>query len=480
MWIGLAHINEREFVVLMRKIHEREIVQAQEAYRQLIATSPEGKVQIREVQELLKILGYLTPKAPIVEAAEGAGIYRLQNESISFEDFYLMLEVFRSREGFSRAESKSIKLVFDAHDKDKDGELTHLELGRALRQLGYVANGNMQQKLVAEVDIDGSGSIDWSEMLKLIRKFNEWDVQKSRKEFDVQVAMSSGTAGESPEAPVPRTLTDRQMRRAMVRLGIRESGSSSSSESDADENSKQRAKQGWRRTTTVVQKALRKEKRYDIWAFIAMSSRFSFKTRAFMKKTYGISPAELAHLKACFGEYDKDGSGEISDKELRLLLESIFPQLATSKESRPQLVRLLDKADSDRSGTLNFHDFLRLVNQCHDLKEQERLQKEQKAIRETGFAPEEVQGFRELFMGDVERLLLSFDDLKEMMSGVVPLGHKNSLELEAVFKPIASQTDAGQSADFSDFLHIMRRLLDTNFAGLEEHARRAATTARHE
>lgn len=479
---GSFTINEREFIVLMRKVHEIMIARSRSAFQK---EAKGARCEIRGVHEVLKTLGYLTTKRAIVEAAEDAGISILQSQGIVFDDFWSLLEVFRSREGFTRAEAQGIQSVFNANDADGDGELTVVELAKVLRQLGYVTNCNVQQKLVSEVDIDGSGSIDLNELMKLVRKFNEWEVQKSRTEFEKELTMSqSGTTGESP---IKRTLTAGQMRRALTRLGFHERGASSSeSETDEDDDSGRgrNAKQIKRRFQRTVSmhstKSAKKEKRYDIWAFVATANSHNLKRRLFRQETSGIDNAEMENLRAIFDKYDEDSSGEICDKELRVMLENLFPQLATSKESRPHLVRLLKEADETGSGTLDFDDFVRLVNKCHDLRDKELLEREKKAIRDTGFAPEEVQGFRELFMGDVERIHLSFDDLKEMLSSVVPLGHANSKKLEAVAKSLASHDDTGLKVEFPEYLRIMRHLLDTNFAGIEEHARRAAATARTE
>jgi hypothetical protein len=57
------------------------------------------------------------------------------------------------------------------------------------------------------------------------------------------------------------------------------------------------------------------------------------------------------------------------------------------------------------------------------------------------------------------------EELHELLSDTIPLGHKNSAELAEAYSETAA-TGYGGKMYFAEFLLLMRRLLDRNFAGI--------------
>merc|ERR1740138_1642152 len=138
-------------------------------------------------------------------------------------------------------------------------------------------------------------------------------------------------------------------------------------------------------------------------------------------------------MKECFASYDDDGSGDISSKELIRLIEDMFPAMAHDPGFRPKLAQLMTEIDADGSGSLDFQDFLRLMQQLQELKMQERIAKEHKASQESRFTSKEVEEFRELFLaGDEGSGLLHFQMLQHMLGSLCPLGDKNLAELTGI------------------------------------------------
>merc|ERR1711933_345157 len=124
---------------------------------------------------------------------------------------------------------------------------------------------------------------------------------------------------------------------------------------------------------------------------------FRTKGREFYQANYGFSAPGLQELKRIFNHYDLDGSGDIGNHEMIQLIEDTFPDMAHDKAMRPKLLQILKKADSDNSGYLNFKDFMRLMQLPRELKNEERVKKEQNAVKATMFKPHEVEDFREFF-----------------------------------------------------------------------------------
>jgi len=86
-------------------------------------------------------------------------------------------------------------------------------------------------------------------------------------------------------------------------------------------------------------------------------------------------------------------------------------------------------------------------------------------VEETHFAMTEVSEFRSIFLertrGDP---MMSLNHFKELMSPVCPMGDKNSHAISGMWREACG--DVTKMCDFPDFLILMRRMLDMNFANM--------------
>merc|ERR1711924_505913 len=72
---------------------------------------------------------------------------------------------------------------FSLFDKDGDGTITTKELGTVMRSLGQNPTEAELQDMINEVDVDGSGPIDFPEFLNLMaRKMKDTDSEEEIKE----------------------------------------------------------------------------------------------------------------------------------------------------------------------------------------------------------------------------------------------------------------------------------------------------------
>tara|TARA_B110001450_G_C17343914_1_gene368632 strand:+ start:94 stop:543 length:450 start_codon:yes stop_codon:yes gene_type:complete len=92
-------------------------------------------------------------------------------------------------ENLSEEQIAEFKEAFSLFDKDGDQTITTKELGTVMRSLGQNPTEAELQDMINEVDVDGNGTIDFSEFLSLMaRKMKDTDTEEelveSFKVFD--------------------------------------------------------------------------------------------------------------------------------------------------------------------------------------------------------------------------------------------------------------------------------------------------------
>ncbi|KZV18640.1 hypothetical protein F511_03534 [Dorcoceras hygrometricum] len=63
---------------------------------------------------------------------------------------------------------KQLKDIFDRFDMDQDGSLTQLELAALLRSLGLKPTGDQLHAMLANMDANGNGAIEFDELVGAI------------------------------------------------------------------------------------------------------------------------------------------------------------------------------------------------------------------------------------------------------------------------------------------------------------------------
>ncbi|CAK9018320.1 unnamed protein product [Durusdinium trenchii] len=205
--------------------------------------------------------------------------------------------------------------------------------------------------------------------------------------------------------------------------------------------------------------------------FIPWAIRVRESQRDQVRNQHGFGKEEVQSFREDFQAYARGNA--IRPLDLRRLLTEKFPMLADKsamKDNRAKLSEVL--ADK---GPVKLLEFLALARICHDIIELDKLKKERDTIQTTGFSAAEVDEFRGLFMEQATssglpgsfRNRIVFSELKALLKNVIPLGDNNVQELKKHIRIVRKH--AGEdSVNFTEFLHLMRSMLDSNFAGIAE------------
>merc|ERR1712100_750440 len=136
-------------------------------------------VEFEKVPALFERLRFLTASPQILqEIADVAHIG--STGSLSFDDFWRLLQHFCKQCGLSAADIMCIRSHFIESDVDKSGGINVSELRYFMRQMGFPATHERLQQIQEEFDADGSGELEFDELLRVVSRYREKEVQMVR------------------------------------------------------------------------------------------------------------------------------------------------------------------------------------------------------------------------------------------------------------------------------------------------------------
>jgi len=456
-----------EAILWARKVREIEFDKFREEFKKQDADGS-GKLETAELMNVIRDCGYTLLPDVIKEvmdeadediaAGEGkSDAAQAKDGSLDFDEFVNLMLLFRDRDGFSKAETAELTAVFKRFDDDNSGEVEVLELSDIMRYIGHATKLDDVQRLLAEVDFNHSGSLDFKEFLRLMRMHREEQMADVRKLFNMRGDQATGKMATSKVGQI------------LEHLGL----------PGSKEDVKDQAKM------------------LDFEDLVIIVDMCREKKVAKQKRCAGFSDDDLAKFQTLFNTYDGDKSGEIDAKEISGLVGSLGFAMGTKEERETVLTEIDNARDlaaemgvenvGKKGGSpVNFWVMIQMLRVMYRKDDNEKLKRETTAVEETKFSTAEIDSFREIFVSwyekdkafelekirnaggketgeEVETKELTKDCMRRLLQSLgVTVTPEQRKKLE---RKIDDQTQTGK-LDFADFLRIMRWMLDTDFAGL--------------
>lgn len=440
-----------------------------------------GRVGFDKLGQLVGSLGITVSEATIRELVEDSedtyfGLGR-KDGALDFDEFVNFMLKLKTREGFSIAEVKQFKVVFDRFDDNNNGEVEVLELADMLRYLGRTVKLDELQVVISQVDFNGSGALEFEEFLRLMRIHREEEVNKIRKVYNRLV----------PEGTT--FLPKAKLSEAMATLGF--SGESVSLV-------KLRAKASGRRQSLQAQATGRLEDAGDSITFEQflqwVDDNRAMKVNE-QRRCAGFSSTELDSFQMKFTELDHQGTGVMDIRHLGPLLERIgLPALATAEE-RNLLLADLEKAREtatnlgvqdvgEKGEGFSFWVLVQLLRIQFSRDDVKVLDRESEAVSEAMFSQGEVDAFRESFVSWCERQERhgsaaneaadqesAENRIKELykdtlVSLIRSLGVNIDNDQRKRLDRKIEELNPNSKLDFPDFLRLMRWMVAVDFGGI--------------
>ncbi|CAH1421344.1 unnamed protein product [Lactuca virosa] len=127
----------------------------------------DGKISSTELGSILSALGTVAPEEEIKVVMK-----EIDKDGDGFIDLNEFIEFQRGGSGVvdREAADKELREAFDLYDQNKNGKISANELHSVLKSLGEKCSLKDCRKMIASVDVDGDGSVNFEEFKKMMSK----------------------------------------------------------------------------------------------------------------------------------------------------------------------------------------------------------------------------------------------------------------------------------------------------------------------
>jgi calmodulin len=306
-----------------------------------------GSIDRSELRATMATVGLELYDADIADMMLAAGVSNA--DQIYYEDFVKMMTTKLSNnqphtsQADKNRQKQEFKAVFATFDKDGDGFITMKEVCDVLTSMNMNADSGHIQKIFAQVDLDGNGQIDFNEFLLLVNNC-EQPVSADQEIRDMFNAIDKDRSGFVDMSELKSTfvslgvpLTDTDIRDMLTQANVK-----------GDRIYYEDFEQIML-THLYGFRSEKCEQKHDTAAAVHRDS---------VSSHHSLSTTRKQELYVQFAQFDKDGDGRISCNELFSVMTSLGLSIQLT-----QVQHMLQLADTDRNGTIDFAKFCSLMTQ---------------------------------------------------------------------------------------------------------------------
>jgi len=438
---GMGTVSFPELLKVIRRVREIEresIIKVLRKHGDLHG----NRLSVADLGIALDFLGYYVSEEAVFEILDSLGDTESE-DYLTLEELMAFLRGYRQTEGFSEAEMKELQEVFTAEDIGHTDSINALELGRVLRSLGFSMTLQKVQRLVEEIDFDGSGELEINEFVKLMRQLMQGEAKKRRDAFQF---LDVARTGEIPLQLLPRAVTildEVEPENFMLKSALK--------------------------AAEIPEGTLS----IGIGSFELFYKHYRRAVVEDIRKNAGYGPKEIVHLTSIFNGYDKDKSGTIERSELQQLIAQYFPDATKSRSQQIEIQKILASFDTGaKTGELDFHKFVWLMRKCDDMRDKSDVEQEAEVVKECNLSVEELEGFRQIFSSAVHWTgELDVPSLQELLTKVVDLNEDEGEELRKIVQQV--HPHGRDVVRFPQFIKLIKRITEENLLGVNDAANRS-------
>jgi len=352
---GRMKLSWKDFLSISRKRVQMEFDLAQRVFKRC-DDDEDGLLRPGELMRLFSQLGGVSflPET-FADVAEECGV---NPGAVDFNSFWTMLQVLRSREGFTLDESAELRAVFAKFDSTSRGEMPLKRVPGCMKWLGHEAGPGVLGKGHKQVEIPstGGGYMTEAQFMRLARKHREAQMKAIRKVY--RSFAEDGGAGKLDTDNMQAAVM--KLNRLFVNDFL-----------------------DWIKMFRPSARAKNRSS-FDFEEFRLIVLHCCDRLQGRIHKNVGYTDTQLQKLRIEFVKYMKEGEdAEVDPAGLMKLFKSLFPQAQTSHKVRVRLRKALEDNSAKNAG-LDWHTFLRVMRAYDDYTDVDAEQTVQDGLEELG------------------------------------------------------------------------------------------------
>jgi len=310
-------LTKDDFINFMR---EYELFQRHEhalAFRRLDSDGND-MLDEAEIAELLRTLGIEPMRHVLREIISEVDVDG--DCCMDLSEFEQVMTTLQARSGFTKQEFDELVDVFSRFDVDQSGDVDGQELDGVLEFLGFNFLPEQIAKVVHEVDLDGSGSINQREFMVCMRRFRELEIQRIKRiMIEVDEDQNGSMSSEELMEVFKRLGYDTTL------LGVNDAATEAG---------------------VVLDHELDLS---ELWRVLS-----TFRHRE------GFTNGDLAEIQEAFRRYNADGVGEVNTMEVGKMLYWLGYSVPFEIQQM-----LVDKVDVSNKGNVDMYELKKLIRMLH-------------------------------------------------------------------------------------------------------------------